>query len=167
MTRRLPIRTTTPAGRVLAALQPGDLATEEQLAEAAGIRLTSRALSAFRDRTLQRLIDREAITEVAAKRWSLTAVGVVLRADMLGIPRPAAPARAAGEAPSVAAPRTPTVAGTYDGAGLSDAAALRKGAFDFRACPSRMGDWLVYRDGRRVFDPIAPAASHPTVMGRR
>ncbi len=34
--------------------------------------------------------------------------------------------------------------------GGSDRAAGRTGGDDWRAFPSRQGDWLVYRDGRRV-----------------
>ena len=170
-----PLRRSSQAAQVLSVLAPlgtSGYATEDHIAEVMALPADSKRRSVFRARVLKHLVRLGAIVSMGRQHWRLTPEGAEMLRAMRSAEEAPAPADACAGAGPVA-PETASerqiqpMAGTYNGTGLSDAAALRTGAFDFRAHPSRMGDWLVYRDGRRVHDPIPPASPNPTTLARK
>ena len=91
---------------------------------------------------LQRLRDLAAVERTQTGHWSITPAGVEILKKLEGKPKSSAPTV------QVVPPRNINLmAGNYDGAELRDNC-KRAGAFDFRKYPSRIGNTLVYRDGR-------------------
>lgn len=77
--------------------------------------------------------------------WRLTAEGRALAGQLLEAEAKPAPDTSVAQPRGIPFPSTPPPSGEYR--------CPRPGAYDFERCPSRIGNQLVYRDGRTVETP--------------